>query len=116
MYWLPFTFRLLSSALEVLDGAFAASSADEKVITTADYIISLVPGIYMFGECSKISNTFHFLLTNKILIIRTEIHKMFVRIANREDPDESLIWVCTVCLSLFWQATSVRNFSTFTLL
>ena len=47
MCWLPFTFRLLSSALEVLDGAFAASSADEKVIATTGYIISLFPGIYM---------------------------------------------------------------------
>ena len=49
-----------------------------------------------------------------MLIIRTEIHKVFVRIANREDPDQSLIWVCAVCLGLFWQATSVQNLSTFT--
>ena len=35
---------------------------------------------------------------------RARIHKMLVRIANREDPDQtasSLIWVCTVCLGLF---------------
>ena len=26
---------------------------------------------------------------------------MLVRIANREDPDQSLIWDCSVCLGLF---------------
>ena len=37
------------------------------------------------------------------------IHKTFIRIANREDPDLGLL-----CLSRpFWQATSVRNFRTF---
>ena len=35
--------------------------------------------------------TLHFLLTNKMLviIIRTGIHKTLVRIANREDPDQT---------------------------
>ena len=28
------------------------------------------------------------------------INKMLVRIAIREDPDQSLIWVCVVCLGL----------------
>ena len=33
----------------------------------------------------------HFCLSvlNKILVIRTGIHKMHVRIANREDPDQT---------------------------
>ena len=26
---------------------------------------------------------------------------MLVRIANQEDPDQTLIWDCTVCLCLF---------------
>ena len=34
-------------------------------------------------------------------VIKAGIHKMNVRIANREDPDKSLILVCTVCLGLF---------------
>ena len=43
------------------------------------------------------------LFSNKTLIIRAGIHKMPVRIANRENPDQS-----GVCLSkLFWQAISV---------
>ena len=38
-----------------------------------------------------------------MLAIEAGIHKMLVRIANRENPDqtaslESLIWVCTVYL------------------
>ena len=29
------------------------------------------------------------LISSKILMIRAGIHKMFVRIANREDPDQT---------------------------
>ena len=44
---------------------------------------------------------------------------MCVRIANREDPDQTDFQkqsvLCLPCLfTLFWQATSVRNFRTFT--
>ena len=42
-----------------------------------------------YAKCSKISNTFHFLFSNKMLVIRVGIHKMFVRIENREDPDQT---------------------------
>ena len=46
--------------------------------------------------------TFFFLFANKMSVSMAGIHKMLVRIANRENPDlSSLIWVCTVCLS-FW--------------
>ena len=34
------------------------------------------------------------------LVIRAGINKMHVRIANREDPDQTAL-VCGVCLSLF---------------
>ena len=40
-----------------------------------------------YGKCSEISNTF--LFSNKMLTIRFGIHKMIVRIANREDPDQT---------------------------
>ena len=60
----------------------------------------------MFGKCSKISYTFTLFLQMKCLL-RLGIHKMFIRIGSREEPDQSLIWVCAVCLGLFWQATSV---------
>ena len=43
----------------------------------------------VYGKCSKISNTFRFLFTNKMLVLRSQIHKMLVRIANREDPDQT---------------------------
>ena len=37
------------------------------------------------GKCSKISNTFLFLFSYKIVIFRAIIYKMLVKIANRED-------------------------------
>ena len=43
----------------------------------------------LYGKCSKISNTFHFLFSTKMLVIRAGIYKMIVRIANREDPDQT---------------------------
>ena len=42
----------------------------------------------MFNTCSEISNTFHFLF-QRVLDIRAGIHKLFVRTANREDPDQT---------------------------
>ena len=43
-----------------------------------------------------------------MLVFRGGIHKFLVRVADREDPDQtaspvqsSLIWVCPVCLGLF---------------
>ena len=67
-------------------------------------------------KCSKISNTFLFLFSTKMLVIRADIHKLLARIADREEPDQTAsFWDCPVCLSLFfWQATSVRNVRTFT--
>ena len=42
------------------------------------------------------------LFSTKLRVIRAGIHKMLVRIENREDPDQTeVIWVCNVCLSLF---------------
>ena len=43
----------------------------------------------MYGKCSKILNTSHFLFSKKMWVIRAGIHKMFVIIANREDPDQT---------------------------
>ena len=37
----------------------------------------------------KISNTFLFLFSNKMLVIRAGIHKMPDRIMNREDSDQT---------------------------
>ena len=41
------------------------------------------------GKCSKILNTFLFLFSNKMLVIRAGTHKMLFRIANREDFDQT---------------------------
>ena len=58
-----------------------------------------------------------FLLSNKVLVNRAGIHKMLVRTANGEDPDQtaSASDLGMPCLSRpFWKATSVQNFRTFT--
>ena len=52
-------------------------------------------------------------------VIRAGIHKKLVRIANREDPDQTAFQkqsdLGLHCLSrFFWQVTSVQNFRTFT--
>ena len=63
--------------------------------------------------------TLFFLFSNKMLVFSTGIHKTHVRIANREDPDQtasseavrsgSALFVYT-----FLYQTSVRNFRIFT--
>ena len=43
-----------------------------------------------YSKCSKISNTFLFLFSNKMLVFRAGIHKFLVRVANREEnPDQT---------------------------
>ena len=41
------------------------------------------------SKCSKISNAFLILFSNKMLIFKAGIHKILVRIANREDADQT---------------------------
>ena len=43
----------------------------------------------IYGKCSKIPNTFLALFSNKMFVFRATIHKMLIRIANREDPDQT---------------------------
>ena len=43
----------------------------------------------VYHKCSKISNTFLFLFSNKMLVFRAGIHKILVRIAKREDPGQT---------------------------
>ena len=42
-----------------------------------------------YGTFSEILNTFLFLFSNKMFAIRAGIQEMIVRIANREDPDQT---------------------------
>ena len=70
---------------------------------------------------SQISYTFLFQFSTKFLVIRAETRKMLIRIANREDPDQTtyserpdqtaLIWVYTVCQVVFFDRQQV--FETF---
>ena len=62
--------------------------------------------------------------SQKMLIIRAGTHKTHVRIANREDPDQTADEEAVIqsdlglhCLSRpFWQATSTQNFKCFKIL
>ena len=47
--------------------------------------------VQIFGKCSETLNTlkFLFLFPSKMLLIRGEIDKMLVRIANRKEPDQT---------------------------
>ena len=55
-----------------------------------------------YGKLSKISNTLLFLVSNKMLVIRTDIHKMLVRIANREEFDQTAS--VAICLTASLEA------------
>ena len=66
------------------------------------------------------SQTLFFLFSNKMLLFRTGSHKMHVKIANREDPDQLLLQrqsdLGLLCLSIpFLYQTSVRNLQLFTI-
>ena len=42
-----------------------------------------------YSKCSKILNSFLLLFSHQMLVFRAGYHKMLVRIANREDPDQT---------------------------
>ena len=61
----------------------------------------------MYNSCSEITETpensmvnvlkfltFFFLFSNKMFVIMAGIHKLLVRKANREDPDQTASSVC----------------------
>ena len=56
---------------------------------------------FMYGKSSKISNTFLFLFSAKMLIIMAGIHKTLVRIANRGDHDQ------TASLEAVWSGSAL---------
>ena len=73
-----------------------------------------------YGKCSKISNTFLVQFSNKILVFKAGICKMFVRTAKREDPDqtassEAVLSGSALFVKAFRWTTSVRNLRTFTI-
>ena len=45
----------------------------------------------IYGNVLKFQNTFLFLFSNKVMVIRIGILKMLFRIAYREDPDQTAI-------------------------
>ena len=81
--------------------------------------ILVCPSEIIQSKCSKSVNTFLFLFSNKMLVIRAGIHKCLsemqtgktlIRLLLQKQSDLGLH-----CLSLsFWQVTSVQNIRTFT--
>ena len=70
-----------------------------------------------YCKCSKISNKFLFLFSNKMLVFMAGTHKMLVKITNREDLIRLLLQKQSDLgmhyLSMpFWQTSNVRNFRT----
>ena len=45
--------------------------------------------IFCYTLITKVSNTYLFFFSNKIVTIRAGMSKMLVRIANREDPGQT---------------------------
>ena len=105
---LPFVNKIF--VLSIFVWLFYTGFTVSQMFVFFHYVISY----YMYyGRCPEISNIFLFLFSNNMFIIRAKIHKMLVKIPNREDPDQTDLGLC--CLSRpLWQATSIQNFRTFT--
>ena len=69
------------------DTAISAPSPD--ICAKVSFKFYHIYTVMYYGKFSKISNTFLFLFSNKMLIFRAGIHKKHVRIANREYPDQT---------------------------
>ena len=55
---------------------------------TVESVTEQVEGDSDYSKCSKILNYF-LSFSNEMLVFRAGIHKLLVRIANREDPDQT---------------------------
>ena len=64
----------------------------------------------MYGKCPQISNTLFHNFLAKFLLLMQLFLKILSGMANRVDPDQTLI--CTVCIYHFVCHFSVRNFLT----
>ena len=73
-----------------------------------------------YSICSKVSNNFLFLFSNRMLVFEAEIHELFARIANWEYPDQTVSSEAKSDMGLrclpwpLWQVTSVQNLRTST--
>ena len=61
----------------------------------------LAVSIYMHNNHSKISKTFLFLFLYKMLVISVGIHKMLLRLANRQDPGQTASEAVRIGSALF---------------
>ena len=61
----------------------------KQVARSLNTVGSNSEGVSWYSKCSKITNIFLCLFSNKMLIIRVGIHIMLVRKANREYPGKT---------------------------
>ena len=105
---LPTSVGIKSAFSNILD---KETSFPPLFIVSSRFTYNIVANILIeYSRCSKISNTFLFLFSNEMLVFRAGIHKMLVRIANREDPfqrKQSDIGLHRLSRP-FWQATCVQ--------
>ena len=67
------------------------------------------------GKCSKNFEHFSLFVLNRTLVISATTHKMLVRIANREDPDQTAsseaVWSCSALFVYAFVAGILENLS-----
>ena len=73
---------------------FARSEISREIVYSRDLfqpklLVYAISTKVLYSNYSKISNTFLFLFSVKMLVFGAGIHKMLVGIANREDPDQT---------------------------
>ena len=108
MFWLRnknFNFPLRTLIWRPVQYGICICKRLHKPLGACDFVIC---HIYSYSKCSKISNTFLFLFSNKMLEFRAGIHKML----SEKQTGKTLIRLLSACT--FCLGTSVRNFRTFT--
>ena len=71
------------------------------IVVAAVKMLQVLAKVLCNCKWSKILNTFLFLLSTKMLVNRDGIHKLLVRIANSENPDQ------TVSLEAVWSGSAL---------
>ena len=78
-------FALISG---MYSGVFSRKTTSRQHTKSLEEVI-LISRTYN-GNCFKIASNFLIQFSNKMLVIKAGIHKMLVRIKNREDPDQTV--------------------------
>ena len=111
LYECVWNFRIKSESIS--KNVHQNPTANHYAITNISYLK------LNYGKCSKISNTFLFLFSVKMLIFSAGINKILVRLSKTGKTLIRLLLQKQSDLGLhclhrpYWQSASVRNFRTF---